>query len=245
MTTTGKKAGTTLAKISALGVAAMLAGAPVGHEAYASWCGGTGTGGTGVGGGAGGSGIAGLAFTFGPGDSGGTGRAGRRGAGPGGGETAESAESFAGRLLQMDLFEINVARVANDKVVDGSVRQLASHTIESHTDLLGRLQGIAGDQVPPWILPTTLSAADWRTIVSFRAQPADKHFDRTYTAFELMRQRQARALLTSYAEDGGNEALRQHVVERLAALERNAALAERAESALKMASAEKAAPPQT
>jgi putative membrane protein len=143
---------------------------------------------------------------------------------PPGPQTAANGEQYVGLAGSGDFFEIQSARIAQQKAQRPEVRELAGMILADHQRSAAELARTAAEARPPISASPVLSADQQAKIQALRSANGPA-FDQTYLQQQVEAHEQALTLVTAYATGGDVEALRRHASSSAAPIQRHLARA--------------------
>jgi putative membrane protein len=139
-------------------------------------------------------------------------------------QTAANGEQYVGLAGSGDFFEIQSARIAQQKAQRPEVRELAGMILADHQRSAAELARAAAEARPPIGAVPVLSADQQSKIQALRAA-SGAAFDAAYLQQQIEAHQQALTLVTAYASGGDVEVLRRHASTSAAAIQRHLARA--------------------
>jgi putative membrane protein len=142
--------------------------------------------------------------------------------------TAANGQQYVALVSGSDLFEIEAARVAQQKSQRDDVRELAGMILADHQGSTADL-GRAGAQAqPPLSVAPVLNAEQQANLQALRAADGEA-FDRLWLRQQVRAHEQALTLVTAYAANGDVEPLRRHAATVAEPIQRHLTTARRLE----------------
>lgn len=123
--------------------------------------------------------------------------------------TASNGRQYVELAGAGDLYEIESARLAQEKATRTEIRELAGMILADHQRSTTELTTAAGQAQPPITATPAMNAEQQANIQALQAASGEA-FDREYLAQQVRAHEQALSLVTSYAASGDVESLRQH-----------------------------------
>jgi putative membrane protein len=121
--------------------------------------------------------------------------------------TTVTAGGFVTQAATSDLYEIQAAKIAEQKATSPAVKKFAARMARDHTASTGKLKAILAGGTVSATTPTKLDERRKGLINNLNsAAPAD--FDKTYVDQQIAAHQEAVILLQGYAQKGDNAVLR-------------------------------------
>ena len=143
-------------------------------------------------------------------------------------ETASSGAQFVALAGGGDLFEIESARIAQQKAQRPDVREFAAMLLADHQRSTAQLTRAAAQARPPLAAAPVLNAEQQANRQALRAANG-RAFDAVYLRQQVNAHEQAMNLVTSYAAGGDVEPLRRHAAAVAEPIQRHLARARQLE----------------
>lgn len=125
-----------------------------------------------------------------------------------------SADSFVSNAAIADMYEIEAARVAEQRSTSPVIRQVAERMIRDHTETSSRLRDAVARsaKLGPEAVPAKLDSRREGMVKHLREAPADK-FDSAYIDQQVMAHEEAVTLMHRYRDEGDDPVLQAHAAE--------------------------------
>ncbi|WP_164549807.1 DUF4142 domain-containing protein [Altericroceibacterium xinjiangense] len=126
----------------------------------------------------------------------------------------DSAEGFVTNAAISDMYEIEAARIAQQRSTSPVVLQVAERMIRDHTDTTLKLQDAVARsaKVGPEAIPNELDSRRASLVRHLLDSPADS-FDKMYLDQQTLAHEEAVTLVTHYRDQGDDPVLRAHAAE--------------------------------
>jgi putative membrane protein len=120
-----------------------------------------------------------------------------------------AAQDFVTMAAMSDMFEIQSSQIALEKAQSDEVKEFAEQMIEDHTAASQKLKAAVEESGDGYTIPDDLSGEHEQQLEALEGASGED-FDAAYIEAQVAAHEQALALMTSYAEGGDEEALKEH-----------------------------------
>jgi putative membrane protein len=138
---------------------------------------------------------------------------------------APSTPHFVTKAALTDMYEVEAGKIASEKGQSKAVKEFGRQMVEAHSKTGEELRGIVQAEKLAVKLPARLDKKHRKMIAALREAKVED-FDETYLAQQVKAQDGAAELFDSYAEEGGNAALKQFAANTLQAINQHREQAE-------------------